>query len=143
MLGEGPFYPRDPNLASTWPEILPVVQKYDHVEVIDEYITINKAISAKYDVPYVDIKVGYDTCAYQTNLKSLPHFPLQSHVPWFNMCLCCLCLCFDRHYSKRLSLGIASSTRDGSRPMENIPMRGNIHHASGGRQSFLSLAITP
>ena len=61
MLGEGPFYPRDPNLASTWPEILPVVQKYDHVEVIDEYITINKAIAAKYDIPYVDIKVSCDT----------------------------------------------------------------------------------
>ena len=58
MLGEGPFYPRDPNLASTWPEILPVVQKYDHVEVIDEYITINKAIAAKFEIPYVDIKVG-------------------------------------------------------------------------------------
>jgi hypothetical protein len=56
MLGEGPFLPRDPNLFSTWPEVFPVVQKYDHSEVIDDYIEMNKEIAWSFNIPHVNIK---------------------------------------------------------------------------------------
>ena len=56
MLGEGAFLPRDPNLLSTWPEIFPVVQKYDHIEVIGDYIEMNKEIAWSFNIPHVDIK---------------------------------------------------------------------------------------
>ena len=68
MLGEGPFLPRDPNVISTWPRILPVVQKYDHGWMIDDFIKMNRAIAVKLGVPHLDVKGLF-----------------QAQVPWYRL----------------------------------------------------------
>ena len=68
MLGEGPFLPRDPNVQSTWPRILPVVQKYDHRWMIDDFIKMNRAIASKFGIPHMDVKGLF-----------------QAHLPWYRL----------------------------------------------------------